>query len=433
MRQTHGTASPLPGLSRKPGFYYGYVIVIVCFITMVFGWGIFYIYGVFFSPLSEEFHWSRVVTSGAFSLSVLISGLAGIVAGRVSDRVGPKRVIIFCTILLALGYALMSIVHNKWEFYLFYGLIVASGVGGFWAPPVSTVARWFVARRGLMTGIVSGGISFGTLVLPPVAAKIIEIWDWRIAYLFIAGLVLVIVLVAAQFLRREPSEIMDNPGAQTSLLSKANKSAQSVSNLSTVTSLTLKEAFHTRQFWMVATIYLIFGFSQLTIMVHIVPYATGSGISTISAAGILSFIGGSSLAGRIITGSIADRLRVRVSTILCLGLLLISLLWLQFSDNLWELYIFAGIFGFGYGGLSCLQSLISAELFGLKALGSITAIFSLSFDVGGAIGPVLAGLIYDISESYRWAFFACLLVLGSAMIISLYLKPTGEKDLRYSN
>jgi MFS family permease len=97
---------------NKPRFYYGYVIVIVSFIIMMLSWGVFYIYGVFFSQLIEEFNWTRAVTSGAFSMSILVSGVMGIFAGRLSDRLGPKKVIIFCAVILSLGYALMALVHT---------------------------------------------------------------------------------------------------------------------------------------------------------------------------------------------------------------------------------------------------------------------------------------------------------------------------------
>jgi MFS family permease len=187
--------------------YYGYVIVLIGFLLTMFGWGIFYIYGVFFRPLEADFGWTRAVTSGAFSISVLMSGLSGILAGRLSDKFGPRIVIIFCALLLSMGYVLMSIVQNAWQFYLLYGILISTGVGGFWAPPVSTVARWFTRKRGIMTGIVSGGISFGALILPPFATQLINKYDWRVTYVIIGIAVLVISLIGARFLRRSPQEL----------------------------------------------------------------------------------------------------------------------------------------------------------------------------------------------------------------------------------
>ena len=210
MPESKAGNSSTPAVKPR-GLYYGYVIVIVSFGLMIFGWGIFYIYGVFFNPLESEFHWTRAVTSGAFSLSVLVSGVVGIIAGRLSDRLGPKIVLMFCAVFLAAGYGLMSVVHNIWQFYLIYGLLIGGGVGGFWSPPVSTVARWFTGRRGLMTGIVSGGISFGTLLLPPLVTQLISIYNWRVTYSIIGAAVLVFVMIGAQFLKRSPQS--KRPGA----------------------------------------------------------------------------------------------------------------------------------------------------------------------------------------------------------------------------
>lgn len=402
-------------------FFYGYIIVIASFIILVLGWGIYYSYGVFFGPLMDEFAWTRAVTSGAFSIAVFVSGFLGIFAGRLSDRLGPRIVVTICAGLLSVGYILMFLVQSTWQFYLVYGVLIASGVGGFWAPPVSTVARWFVGRRGLMTGIVSGGISFGTIVLPPVVTRLISIYGWRRSYLFIGFATLVIVTAAAQFIRKNPQQMGLLPRGETGAGSPNNISAPGFS---------LKEAIHTRQFWMVSLIYFCFGMALLTIIVHMVPHATGTGISDINAAIVLSVIGGMSLVGRIGMGGVTDRLRVKVSTIICLGLLTGSLIWLQFSDNLWKLYGFAVVFGFGYGGLSCLQSLIAADLFGLSILGVITAIFSFSYCAGGAVGPVLAGYLFDVSGSYQWAFLLCLAVVMIALLIGLSLKPPGKAGKR---
>jgi MFS family permease len=403
--------------SKHFGFYYGYVIVIAFFIMLMVGYGMFYIYGVFFRSLMEDFNWSRTVTSGAFSISVFIAGITGIVAGRLSDRIGPKKVIIFCGILLALGYFLMAFVQSTWQFYLLYGIVISSGVGGFWAPQVSTVARWFVGRRGVMTGIVSGGVSFGTLVLPLVVTPLLDTYQWRTTYLIVGIAIFIIVMTTVQFVKPSPQKMG---------LTAYGEAKTSFSHLQSV-NFSLKEAIITRQFWMAALIYVCFGAAQLTVMVHMVPHAIGMGISSLNAAGILSTIGGVSLVGRIIIGLVSDKRRVKTSAILSLGLMTISLLWLQQADSLWKLYVFAVFFGFGYGGLSCLQSLMAAELFGLASLGVITAIFSMSFNIGGAVGPVLAGYIFDISNSYTWAFFVCLVVIIVALLICLNLKTPRKK------
>jgi len=283
-----------------------------------------------------------------------------------------------------------------------------------WAPPVSTVARWFIGQRGLMTGIVGGGISFGALALAPAIAYLISVYGWRKSYFIIGIAILVIVLIAAQFLKQNPQL------EKTAAVGAADRKTRIVEEKS---GIPLKKAMRTRQFWTVCLIYVCLGFTHLIIMVHIVPEATGLGISPISAAVILSIIGITGLVGRIMIGTMTDRLRVKSSAIISLGLLTVALLWLQQADSLWKLYVFAVLFGFGYGGLSCVQSLFAVELFGLATVGVITAIFSFSFNAGGAVGPVLAGYIFDVVGSYRLAFLVCVLLIAIALIFALSLKP----------
>jgi len=399
--------------SRSP-LYYGLIIVLACFLLTMLGRGIFYIYGVFFVPIENEFEWSRAVTSGAFSISVLISGLCGIFAGQLCDKYGPRVVIAFCAVFLAMGYILMSVVHNTVEFYLIYGILVSAGVGGFWAPLLSTLARWFNNKRGLMTGIVTSGISFGTLVLPPVATQLIDAFDWRTTYVIMGVLVLLVSMIGIALIRRFPQNRDMEIGKKYLI--------ESIS-LDSLAVFDLQEALRTRQFWMVCAIYVFFGIIQMTVMVHIVPHAVGMHITAINAATILSVVGIVSLAARVIIGAASDKIKVKISVIFCLSLLMVSFIWLLYAGDLWQLYVFAIMFGFGYGGMSCLQSLIASELYGLLSLGAIAAIFAFAQDIGGAAGPYMAGYIYDVTSSYHWAFVVCGLSALIALIIGVLLTP----------
>jgi len=402
--------------SRKPRtpIYYGFIIVLAAFVLTMMGRGFFYIYGVFFRSLENEFDWSRAITSGAFSISVLISGLCGILAGRLCDKYGPRVVIVFCAISLSMGYILMSVVHNTLQFYLLYGILISAGVSGFWSPLLSTLARWFTHKRGLMTGIVTGGISFGTLFLPPLATQLIDAFDWRTTYVIMGVAVLVISIIGSRFLRRNP---------QKKDLEIGKKYLTESISLESFPVFDLQEALRTYQFWMVCAIYIFFGIIQMTVMVHIVPHAIGLQISPINAATVLSVIGIVSLAARIVIGAASDKIKVKISVILCLSMLMLSFVWLQFANDLWQLYIFAVMFGLGYGGMSCLQSLVASELYGLLSLGAIAAIFAFAQDIGGAVGPYLAGYMFDVTASYHWAFIICALVALTALIISTILTP----------
>ena len=403
---------------KKKAVYQGYAIVAASTIILMVGYGTYYSYSVFFDSLSIEFNSTKGTISGAFSIAVLVSGVISIIAGRYSDRLGPKVVSLFCGSALGLGLLLMSLVHSIWQVYLLYGLLLATGAGGLFPAAVSTVARWFTAKRGMMIGIVTAGLGLGSIIFSPLISHFISIYDWRKAYAIIGVIVLVIILSASQFLRREP--------AQDGLAVNIKQAVPKITSPDN-RDFTYRQAIRTRQFWMLAVIYLFSGYGQFSIMVHIVPYATGLGISPISAASILSVIGASSIFGRLIIGSIGDKIRVKPLLIAIMSALLISLAWLEFARELWALICVGIIFGLGYGGSSTLQSLVAVEMFGLSALGVLLGNFIFSICIGGSVGPVLTGVLYDVSNSYQLAFLICAITALAGLLLVLWLTPPKRK------
>ncbi len=187
--------------------------------------------------------------------------------------------------------------------------------------------------------------------------------------------------------------------------------------------LSRKEALHTRQFWVLFAIYICYGYMVQGTMVHIVPYATDLGISAVSAASILSLIGGITVIGRIGTGSLGDRIGHKREMIYVFIAAIVAFIWLQFAKELWMLYLFATLFGFGYGALIALESPMVAELFGLKAHGALLGVVHLGVTIGGAASPLLAGRIFDVTGSYQLAFLVTLGLCVAGVILALLIKP----------
>lgn len=401
----------------KPRFFYGYVIVVAALLSMLISIGALYSFGVFFKPVLTEFGWTRAATSGAYSLCVLFIGFLGIVMGRLNDRFGPRIVVTFCGLLLGCGYLLMSQVSTTWQLYLFYGTLVGIGTSGTMVPPISTVARWFVKRRGLMTGIAMSGIGLGATIIPPLANWIISSYGWRTSYTILGIAVLVLMIVVAQFLRRDPSQMRQ--------LAYGYKEQE---NLSSATEgLSLRTATRTSQFWMVAVIFLFFGVTAQTIIVHIVPHATDIGISAGIAASILAIIGGVSIAGRIIMGNASDSIGNKLISVICFALILSALLWLLITEEVWAFYLFAVVFGFGYGGMLSVTSPIAAELFGMASHGAILGAIFCGMAIGETIGPTLTGYIFDTAGNYQPAFIVCVALGVLAISLALILRPIANK------
>ncbi len=399
---------------NRSGFFYGHLIVGLAFIIMFVLWGAFYAFGIFFKPILKEFGWTRAMTAGAFSLCSIVQGLLSIAMGGLTDKFGARLVMTLCGLLLGVGYLLMSQLSVIWQLYLFFGAIVGAGMGGSFTPLMSIVARWFMKKRSTMTGIVAAGTGFGALIAPPVVSRLVSSYGWRVSYVILGGIVLGIVVVCAQFIRHEPARMgqaaYGDDGEREKVLNQDFKE------------LSLREAVYTRQFWTLFGMIFSLGFCVFAIMVHIAPHATEIGISTTSAANILATIGGASILGKVLLGKTADRIGNRRTFIIGFILMLAALSMVLPTKGELMLYLFAVVYGFGFGGCIASESPIVAELFGLSSHGLILGVISFSFLLGGAFGPFLFGFIFDITGSYQWGFLACGVVSFIGLILTGILK-----------
>ena len=411
-----GNNAILPSVgSKKPGFFYGYVVVISSFFLLILTWGTVQSFGVFLKPIATEFGWTRAAISGAYSMSMFALGLFFIVTGRLNDRFGPRIVVTFCGISLGLAYLLLSQISALWQLYIVYGVMVAIGLSGGFVPLTSTVARWFIKRRGLLTGIVVSGVGVGGFIGPPVAVWLISSYGWRSSFFIIGIIALVLIPLIAQFLRRDPSQKRLRPYGESEVRQE--------DLLLGTSGVSPQEAINTSQFWIFGAMYFCVGFGINAVLVHLVPYATDLGISTIAAANVLAVIGGLNFMGRIGIGSIGDRIGIKRSLISSFILMLIAFVLLPVAKELWLFYFLASILGFGWGGISTAMSPAVAELFGMKAHGAILGSVSFIAMTGGAAGPILAGYIFDKTGSYYIAFMLFVVLGVTGLILASLFKP----------
>ncbi len=399
----------------KKKFFYGYVIVgLGLIINMVLG-GTLYTFSVFFEPLSTEFGWTRAATSGAFSLYMLLHGFLYIITGKMNDKLGPRIVTSLCGLLMGIGYMMMALTSEIWHIYLFYGVIIAVGMSGGYVPLTSTVTRWFTgnSKRGLMVGISVAGVGLGTMIFPPLARWLIDSYGWKTSYVVIGTAVLLIIMSSAQFLKRAPEQLINSLDNSSSIDTQQQ-------------GLSLQKTMKTRQFWLITLAYFGFGFILQAIMVHIVMHVTGLGIPGTSAAAMFIVLGGASVCARISMGSLADRIGNRTIVTGSFILLVIALLCLFIAREMWMFYIFAALFGSGWGGMVASQSPIVADLFGMHSHGVILGMIVSTITFGSAVGPVIAGAIFDASSSYTVAFIICVVFAFMGIILSLLLRPVSN-------
>ena len=401
-------------------YFYGYNIVAAGFAIQAVSIGALFAYGVFFKEFQAEFGWSRATISGASSLAFLIMGAVGILAGRLNDRIGPRILIAAAGICLGIGHMLLSYMQAAWQLYLIYGLLVGVGLCTHDVITLSTIARWFVRRRGMMSGIVKVGTGCGQLFVPLIATALIAAYGWR-SSCFIIGVTALAALVAvAQVMRRDPQSMGLLPDDGNSLPAGAACSSDDCS-------LSLREASRIREFWTLCVAEFTVFFCLLTIVVHIVPHARDLGLPPTTAAGVLSTIGGVSMLGRITIGTLNDRIGGKRSLIICFIILVCGLVWLQLSHASWMLFVFAIIYGFAHGGLFTVMSPTVAELFGTGSHGLLFGIVLFSGTLGGAIGPLMAGSIFDLTGSYRLVFIILTaMALVGIILITTLRPPAGD-------
>ena len=401
---------------------YKYVIGAVCFGIQAVGFGIFVSYGIFFNSLHEEFGWSRATLSGASSLAFFLMGVLGIFVGRLNDKVGPRKLMFVTSCFVGLGFVLMSTLQTTWQLYLFYVIAVGIGLSSIDVISLSTTTRWFVRHRGVVTGMVKVGTGAGQLSVPLVASLLITNYGWRIAYVIIGVTGMILLILLGQLLRRDPGQMVLSSIDEKSIAVKSGENDDK--------SLTFGQAIRTIQFWTLCVVNFSVVFCLLTVVVHIVPFARDLHISTAKAAGVISTIGGVSMVGRFATGIFIDRFDSRKATILCFILLISTLLWLQITNNIWMIYLFAAFYGLAHGGFFTAISPIVAEYFGIRSHGVLFGFVVFSGCFGGSVGPILAGYIFDTTGGYSPAFWLSTVIALIGLGFILFLKPVHKNRLR---
>jgi len=400
--------------------YYGYTILASCLVINMCIWGVFFSVGLFFKPMLNEFGWSRAITSGPISLSWVVSGLLGITMGALNDRFGPRIVVMICGTLFGMGCLLMSQIQETWQIYLYYGVLIGSGLS-LPIPIMSTVSRWFEKRRTVMTGVMMLGSGVAGLAMPPLASWIILTSGWRTSYIIFGAVFLCVIFIAAQFLKRDPSRLGEKQ--------QHDISGYIENRATNDTGLSLKQAISTVQFWLIFVIFFCFSANVNTLMVHLVPHVTDLGISTTLAATLLTASNAAGIAGRTVLGGLGDRLGNRRLFMVTFILLILSFTGLIFTGDLFLLYLMVIIFGIGYGAGLTQESPIIARLFGLKSHGIILGVSSLGHTLGAAAGTLLAGYLFDTSGDYRSTFIICGICSAIGLILVLILQPV--KSHRY--
>jgi MFS family permease len=372
-------------------------MIVTVWVTLGAAFGVLFSFPVFLVPLLEEFRWPRGVAAGAFSLSAIVQGVLSPVVGALVDRVGPRRVIVGGTVALALACMLGSRITALWHLYVVTGVLTAAAVCavGF-VPSGALVAQWFAQRQASMMGIVFSGMGVGVLIVGPLAQALISSHGWRGAYAGL-GIGLLVLLVPVVWVG-----VREAPARPARARPAGGGGAPAVAADTAV-----REALRTPAFWALFFAYLCTPLAVFPVVTHQVAFAVDHGYARMFVASIFGLTGLMSIVGRIVFGVAADRIgRAWSATIsyACTAAGTLALLSLEVWPSTLPLYVYALLFGLGFGARGPIITAIAAQIFPGRRFGAIYGLLSVGNGLGGAIGPWFAGAMFDWTGSYRVAF-----------------------------
>lgn len=408
-------------MEKYPPLRFGWFIVGFSFITLALVYGIYYSFSVFFVALLKEFSWNRATGAGAFSLFMIVNSLTAPFIGKIVSSTHPKRVMIGGMILLGMGLALSSLTQTWWQFYLFFSFITAIGLGATgWLPNVVIVQNWFKEKRGLAIGIISAGVGIGILICVPSAQYLILQYGWRVAYRIMAIFIpLIVILMAIVLLRDPPPHFSQWSEMEPS--QKIGKNLTKTDGQWSLQSMTVGEAIRTRVFWLLGFSFFLANLITQALFTHQVVFFVDCGLEALLASYLVGMIGIVSLGGKILWGTLSDRIGREITYTMGITCTILGILWLILF-NYFSLsalpYLYAFFFGMGYAVHAALPPLITADFFEGRSFGGIFGLQVFFIGIGGAFGAWFAGLLHDRFGSYLPVFIiAILCALSSCLTI----------------
>jgi MFS family permease len=368
---------------------------------------------VFLLAMSRQTGWSVTGISTAMTIGFLAMAFASMIWGGLSDRFGPRVVVLTGSILLAASLALASRTTSLLAFQLFFGLLVGAGAAAVLVPMMASVTGWFETQRSLAVSLVSAGMGMAPMTMSPLAAWLIERHDWRASMLIIAGIAAIIMIPTA-FLVRRPPRLEAGEGAF------AGTEPQS--------GMTVGEAVRSPQFMILIAANFFCCATHSGPIFHTVSYAVTCGIPIGAAVSIYSVEGFAGMFGRIAFGIMGDRFGAQ--RVLVLGLLAqaFGVLAYVFASQLGEFYGVAVAVGFIYAGIMPLYAVIVRENFPLRMMGTIIGGTAMAGSLGMSLGPLVGGLLYDRFDSYAYLYIASWGMGLAAFLIAMTFRPFPRRE-----
>ena len=391
-------------------YQYGWVVVAAGALMGCVAIGTTFSLAVFLQPMSEATGWSRTGVSMAMTIVFITMGIGGFGWGALTDRFGPKIVVLSGALLLGTGLALASRATSLLEFQLVYGILVGGSAGSIFAPMIATVTGWFDKNRSLAVSLVSAGMGVAPMTISPFARWLLTHYDgdWRTAQLIIAILAWVLLVPTAFLVRRAPVPPAGAPGA--TMAGGDN-------------GMTVGQALRSPQFIVLSATFFACCAMHSGPIFHTISYAIACGLAPAVAVTIYSMEGLAGLGGRLIFGLAGDRFGAKHTLVVGLFIQALAAGAYFYTRQLGEFYAVAIIFGMSYAGVMPLYAVIAREYFPMRIMGTVFGAASLVSSLGMALGPAIGGWIFDHFGSYGWLYIGSFAVGLGATAIALLFPP----------
>ena len=402
------------GLPFTPGdvFYGWWLVGVAAFLLTLMSLTVFQGLGTILVALERQFGWSRTALSGAFSLARVEGAILGPVEGLLVDRVGTRKMVFIGYILMGLGFLWLGQVETLWAFYASFMLItLGSGLGG-WLAIIAMVNNWFTRQRTFAMASAMSGIHFGGLLVPLLALGI-EAFEFSGAATIIGIFLLIVVGPAAKAIRNHPEDMGLQPDGDS------ENSSESVLTEDEEPDFTAAQALRTPAFWILTVMQVASSVAIVTLALHLVPKLTDMGMTLSGAGTVVLTYTIVALPSQFLSGYFADRLPKTLMIAIFLAIQGIALTIIAFADTILLAYIFALLYGIGFGGRNPLTTAIRGEYFGRKAFATIMGISQFPMNIGMIGAPLFAGYMFDTTNSYVIPFsvFAILTFFGAFLML----------------
>lgn len=391
--------------------------------------GVLYSWSVISKALISDYGWSSSEASLPYSVAIMVWGTTLLIAGRLQDKIGPKKVVTLGVILTGVGLIISGLVQSTSLITASFGILVGSGIGFAYATVTPPALKWFhPSKKGMVTGIVVSGMGLASLYIAPSTTKLLEVFGISRTFLILGTFILAVAVPLAQMIKNPPEGYIPSEPVQKSSNKKEKSSKVSFSR-----DYDWREMMHTKQFYMFWIMFAFASSAGLMIIGNIATIAkTQASVENgFFLVGLLAIFNAS---GRLIGGSLSDKIGRLKTMMIFFAVQSVNMLMFSTYTTTLGISIGTAIAGLSYGSLLCLFPSVIADYYGVKNFGGNYGVLFTAWGVSGVIGPIIAGTVVDMTGSFTLSYTISSVLLGIALVMAFFIKPlTSEETISSFN